>query len=108
MPRTTTLAVVLLGLAGSFTASAEVQTREMNDGMLILEDIPEIPRDIVDELNRFQSMRAAAFRQWDASGDSLYVSTRFREVPQIHRVDMPGGARRQLTFFEEPVGQVAR
>ncbi|MEJ2515684.1 MAG: S9 family peptidase [Gammaproteobacteria bacterium] len=108
MPRMTTLAVVLLGLAGSFTASAEVQTREMNDGMLILEDIPEIPRDIVDELNRFQSMRAAAFRQWDASGDSLYVSTRFREVPQIHRVDMPGGARRQLTFFEEPVGQVAR
>ncbi len=102
------LAVLLFCILAVHDARAEVDRRTLNDGMLVLQDIPEIPRDIVDELNRFQSMRSAAFLQWDAGGDALYVSTRFGEVNQIHLVKMPGGARRQLTFFEEPVGQVVR
>jgi dipeptidyl aminopeptidase/acylaminoacyl peptidase len=36
------------------------------------------------------------------------VRTRFGDVSQIHRVDFPGGARHQLTYFDEPVGQVVR
>ena len=38
----------------------------------------------------------------------VYISTRFGDVNQIHRVDMPGGARHQVTFFDEPVGGVNR
>ncbi|WP_405231260.1 S9 family peptidase [Lentisalinibacter salinarum] len=87
---------------------AEVERRALNDGNLILEDIPAIPQTIVDDLNRYQNVRSAGFLDWTADGESLYVSTRFGEVEQIHRVDMPGGARHQLTFFEEPVSQVSR
>ena len=39
---------------------------------------------------------------------SMFISTRFGAVSQLHRVDMPLGARNQLTFFEEPVGQATR
>jgi dipeptidyl aminopeptidase/acylaminoacyl peptidase len=33
----------------------------------------------------------------------MLIATRFANTPQIHRVRMPGGARTQLTFFDEPV-----
>ena len=34
----------------------------------------------------------------------MLISTRFADVPQIHRVAMPGGARTQLTFFPDRTG----
>ncbi len=34
----------------------------------------------------------------------MLISTRFGNTAQLHLVKMPGGARRQLTFFPEPVG----
>lgn len=33
----------------------------------------------------------------------MLIGTRFANTPQIHRVATPGGARRQITFFAEPV-----
>jgi dipeptidyl aminopeptidase/acylaminoacyl peptidase len=92
--------------AATFTF-AEVETRTLNDGKLILEDIPEIPREIFLDLYRFQNVRAAAFRSWTPDSQSIYVSTRFGDVDSIHRVDMPLGARRQVTFYEEPVGGIS-
>jgi len=103
-PRFAALGPLLL--VGSI-AFAEVETRTLNDGNLILEDIPEIPREVFLDLYRFQNVRAAAFRSWTADSQSLYVSTGFGDVDSIHRVDMPLGARRQVTFFEEPVGGIA-
>ncbi|MEL7184821.1 MAG: prolyl oligopeptidase family serine peptidase [Pseudomonadota bacterium] len=92
----------------SSLAFADVDRRVVNNGNLVLEDIPEIPADVVDDLNRFQNIRSAAFRGWSRDGQSLYVTTRFDDVSSLHRVDMPMGARRQLTFFDEPMGQVTR
>jgi dipeptidyl aminopeptidase/acylaminoacyl peptidase len=86
---------------------ADVDRRTLNDGNLILEDIPEIPKELFLELYRYQNVRAAAFRAWTADSKGLYVSTGFGDVDSIHRVDMPLGARRQITFYEEPVGDVA-
>ena len=34
----------------------------------------------------------------------MLVTTRFGNTPQIHHVKVPGGARTQLTFFNEPIG----
>jgi len=102
------LAVTLVTLLLPQLAAADVVRREMNNGMLVLEDIPEIPREITADLNRYQNVRQALFRGWTPDGKGVYVATRFGEVDQIHRVAMPGGARSQVTFFDEPVGQVAR
>ncbi len=91
----------------SSLAFGEVETRTLNDGNLILEDIPEIPREVFLDLYQFQNVRAAAFRSWAPNSQRLYVSTGFGDVDSIHSVDMPLGARRQVTFFEEPVGGIA-
>src|SRR5690606_8641689 len=49
----------------------------------------------------------ARLEGWIPGGQGLVISTRFGETTQLHTVDQPGGARRQITFFEEPVGGAA-
>jgi len=89
-------------------ALAEPVTRTANNGQLVMEDIPPIPAEIVTDLNRYQNVRSAGFRDWTADSKNIYISTRFGDVSQIHKVDVPGGARRQITFFDEPVGGLTR
>ncbi len=92
----------------SASALAEVTTTETNNGNLVMQDIPEIPASIVSSLNRYQNVRSAGFLDWTEDGNSIFVSTRFGDVSQVHRVGHPGGARQQVTFFDEPVGGVQR
>lgn len=98
------LAVLLLPAL----AAADVDRRTLNDGNLVLENIPEIPREIVDRLNRYQNVRYANFRSWTSDGKGIFVETVFRDVNALHRVDMPLGARRQITFYDEPISGVNR
>jgi len=100
--------LILLSFAAGTLSAAEIQRTEANNGNLIMEDIPPIPAEIVDGLNRYQNVRSASFRDWTADGSGMYISTRFGDVSQIHRVDMPGGARHQVTFYKEPIGGVSR
>ncbi len=108
MLKTGSILLLLTGLLCSFVLADEIVSRTANNGNLIMEDIPEIPRTIIDDLNRYQNVRSAGFVDWTRDGESIYVRTRFGDVSQLHRVDMPGGARRQLTFFDEPIGSVSR
>jgi len=89
-------------------AGAEVPVREANNGNVILEAVPEVPQSIVDQLNRYQNVRSASFQDWSEDGQSVYIATRFGDTQQLHHVAMPGGARRQLTFFREPVAYAGR
>jgi dipeptidyl aminopeptidase/acylaminoacyl peptidase len=89
-------------------ALAEVSRTVANDGNLVMEDIPPIPQSIVANLNRYQNVRSANLRDWAEDGQGVYISTRFGDVSQIHHVRQPGGARTQLTFFDEPVGALSR
>ena len=87
--------------------AADVTQTFANDGKLVMEGVPPIPAEIVDALNRYQNVRSASFRAWTEDGSGIYVSTRFGDVSQLHRVDMPGGARHQLTFSKEPLGRIS-
>ena len=98
----------MLMLLFASAAFADVERRTINDGNLVLEDVPEIPIDVVVDLMRFQNIRSARFRTFSADGESVYVSTGFGDVDSLHRVDMPGGARNQITFYREPVSGVTR
>ncbi|MDH3273995.1 MAG: alpha/beta fold hydrolase [Gammaproteobacteria bacterium] len=89
-------------------AAADAERRVANNGNLVMEDVPEIPADIVDSLNQYQNVRSASFQAWSGDGESLLINTRFGDVGQLHRVDMPMGARHQVTFYNEPVGEVSR
>jgi len=84
----------------------DVQRRTANDGQLLLEGIPQIPASLPQILSRYQNVRSARFAGWTKDSKSIFIKTRFDHVTQLHLVDMPGGARYQLTFGEEPIGEV--
>lgn len=92
----------------AFQAAENDNTRTLNNGNLVLENIPPIPARIGEQLTRFQNVRSAAFRSFTHDGDAIYISTRFGDVAQIHKVSEAGGYRQQLTFFDEPVGGISR
>ena len=103
--------ILLVGaaaLAASVALAADVARSTANNGNLVMEDVPPIPQSVVEDLNRYQNVRSAGFAGWDRGGEGIYVSTRFGDVPQLHYVGHPGGARTQLTFFDEPLGGVSR
>jgi dipeptidyl aminopeptidase/acylaminoacyl peptidase len=89
-------------------AAADVSRRAVNDGNLVMEDVPGIPAATVAALNRYQNVRSAGFLDWTRDGQGILISTRFGDVSQVHRVVQAGGTRSQLTFFSEPVGNVRR
>jgi len=97
--------MVFLLMAASISAT-EVQRRTANDGQLLLEDIPSFPPSLAQTLNRYQNIRSARIIGWSEDSNSIYIKTRFGPVSQLHRVEIPGGARIQLTFADEPVGEV--
>ena len=86
--------------------AASITRTEANNGNLVMEDVPPIPAEIVDDLNRYQDVRSANFEGWLEDSAGLFISTRFANVDQLHRVDAPGGARHQVTFHDEPIGGV--
>jgi len=71
---------------------------------LVVEGIPAIPVELAESVRRYTESRGAAFVDWHPERREMLISTRFGNTSQIHEVRMPGGARRQLTFFSEPVG----
>jgi dipeptidyl aminopeptidase/acylaminoacyl peptidase len=95
--RILTLLAILLSLNAYATDVPRV-TR----GSLAIEGIPEIPPELVQRLRRYQFSRSALFSGWTPDG-KITISTRFGNTSQLHVVDQPMGARRQLTFFDEPV-----
>jgi dipeptidyl aminopeptidase/acylaminoacyl peptidase len=71
---------------------------------LVTEGIPEIPAGIVEAVGRYTEFRSASFAGWHPVKREMLISTRFGDTPQLHEVRMPGGSRRQLTFFADRVG----
>lgn len=102
------LGISLALLMQCVAATAQVTTTETNNGNLVMQDVPAIPDALVASLNRYQNVRSASFLDWTLEGDGIYISTRFGDVSQVHRVSHPGGAREQITFFAEPIGGLQR
>jgi dipeptidyl aminopeptidase/acylaminoacyl peptidase len=105
------LAVSVLALAGT-SASAQSPAAP-HDGVVreevgnrISENIPAIPAELLERLNRYQNTRGAGFAGWTKDGCVL-ISTRFAETAQAHRVCQPMGMREQLTFYPEPLGEIS-
>ena len=65
--------------------------------------MPPIRGALVDQVRPYTEYRSAGLADWHPSRREMLIATRFASTPQIHRVRMPGGARTQLTFFDEPV-----
>ncbi|WP_147653333.1 S9 family peptidase [Vulcaniibacterium gelatinicum] len=105
--RTCLLAFALLALApAAFAQGADAPAVvRQEQGNRITEDIPPIPPELLERLERYLNTRGAALAGWTADG-CLLVSTRFAETAQAHRVCQPLGMREQLTFYPEPLGSL--
>jgi dipeptidyl aminopeptidase/acylaminoacyl peptidase len=75
-------------------------------GNLTFENIPEVPEGLADKLDGYLSARQATPLGFSPKGQ-LLIATRFGDVDQLHLVERPGGAQRQLTFLHEPITQAA-
>lgn len=70
---------------------------------LVVENIPEISSSYVNEVKNYTESRAASLLSIHPTKKEMLISTRFGNSNQVHEVKMPGGDRKQITFFEEPV-----
>jgi dipeptidyl aminopeptidase/acylaminoacyl peptidase len=92
------------GLAAGVLFAAEDLPLPEN---LVADQVPPIAAALRADAGRYLEFRAAAFNGWHPVRRELLVVTRFAETPQLHQVRQPGGARRQLTFTDEPVAGAA-
>jgi dipeptidyl aminopeptidase/acylaminoacyl peptidase len=91
---------ICLVLLTSYSAEAQ-DRREV--GNMVLEDVPKTPAAITSRIQQYQSTRSASFADWLPNDAGMLISTRFGNTTQLHTINGPGGARNQISFFDEPV-----
>ncbi len=74
---------------------------------LTVEGIPVLPSSLVSEVRSYTESRGAGLSQWHPLRKEMLIGTRFGNSNQFHYVKFPGGDRKQITFFEEPVGEAS-
>jgi dipeptidyl aminopeptidase/acylaminoacyl peptidase len=98
--------LLLLLAAPLLTDSRAFAVTRVERGNLTFENIPQAPADLADNLAGYLNARQALPLGWSPKGQ-LLIATRFADVDQLHLVEQPGGARRQLTFLHEPITEAA-
>ncbi|TYP71598.1 S9 family peptidase [Aquimarina intermedia] len=93
---------ILICLFVAVFNSIEAQNRK-EVGNMILENVPEIPEEITTRIQQYQNTRSASFVDWLPNDEGILISTQFGNTSQLHTVLQAGGARNQITFFDEPV-----
>jgi dipeptidyl aminopeptidase/acylaminoacyl peptidase len=97
--RVSVAAMLALPLVWSAAAAEQRQV-----GQFILDGIPEWDPAIGERLEQYNNARSASLSDISSDGSYILISTRFGETSQLHLVDRPMGMRRQITFYDEPVG----
>jgi dipeptidyl aminopeptidase/acylaminoacyl peptidase len=92
--------------ASLLTDSRAFAVTHVERGNLTFENIPQAPAELVEKLDRYLNGRQATPLGWSPKGQ-LLIATRFADVEQLHLVEQPGGALRQLTFLHEPITEAA-
>lgn len=102
------LAALALPLAPVFAQEADKPADVApKPAALVADGMPDIPADLAAATRPYMENRGASFVGWNPADKSMLISTRFGNTSQIHRVAMPMGDRKQLTFEAEPVGSAA-
>ncbi|HEU0369691.1 MAG TPA: hypothetical protein VFR42_10795, partial [Candidatus Acidoferrum sp.] len=95
----TACAVVVL--AGAAVAAQEATITPPES--IVAEGVPKIAAAVAETAGRYGAYRSAGLADWNPTKREMLIATRFGDTPQLHLVSMPGGARRQLTFFTDAV-----
>jgi dipeptidyl aminopeptidase/acylaminoacyl peptidase len=98
--------LLLLLAAALLTDLRAFAATRVERGNLTFEDIPQAPAELAEKLDGYLNARQATPLGWSPKGQ-LLIATRFADVDQLHLVEQPGGALRQLTFMHEPITEAA-
>ncbi len=90
---------MLLSAAAVLAQTGEIVPNEN----LLADGIPGIPAAIAEAVRPYTEFRSASFASWHPTRREMLITTRFADTPQVHLVKMPGGDRRQVTFFPDRV-----
>ncbi len=71
---------------------------------LIVENISEISKDLATKVKKYSEARGASIVAIHPLKEEVIITTRFGATNQLHKVAQPMGARKQFTFFDEPLG----
>jgi dipeptidyl aminopeptidase/acylaminoacyl peptidase len=107
------LVALVLGAAAVATSAAQSPTTPLpvqglpaqSRGALIFDGVPPLDPTLSARVTDYLVGRDASFLAW-LPDDSLLVSTRFADTPQVHRVIAPLGMREQLTWYPDPITKV--
>src|SRR5437588_11865245 len=110
--RTRSIALSLLALAAAsvLAQTHAVEASSATNAVLpvpenfVVDGIPPIPLSVVDNVRRYTEFRSGSFQSWDPVQRRMLIETRFADAAQVHMVAFPGGDRRQLTFYPDPIG----
>lgn len=100
--------LVALGVVALLTACVSTGTdpatgsARHQEGGPIMEGVPHLADGFEQRLAGDPDVHSAILHGWLPGGVAL-VGTRFGETAQVHQMARPMGARRPLTFFDEPV-----
>ena len=98
------LAALLVIVVGPARA---VDGDRVADVTQIASNVPSVPADLAERVQRYGDARGAVFSGWLADGSGMLVSTRSGATTQVHRVDRAGGAITLLTTDDDPVSSIA-
>jgi dipeptidyl aminopeptidase/acylaminoacyl peptidase len=96
----TLLILVLLYSIPSFTLAQDTIVPGDN---LVIDGIPKIPLSLAQEVSRYSEFRRARFVDWHPLRKEMLINTRLGNTYQLHHVKFPGGARSQLTFYDDNI-----
>jgi dipeptidyl aminopeptidase/acylaminoacyl peptidase len=105
MKRLILLFAIPMTLAALLTCGARAQSGVIVPGdNLVVEGLPAIPASLADDVGRYTEFRSASLSSWHPTRREMLINTRFSDTNQVHQIQMPGGARKQLTFSRERSG----
>lgn len=64
---------------------------------------PDVSQELAQKASAYTEARDARFQSWNPLHRSMLIRTRFADVPGVHELTQPMGARRQITFLREPI-----
>lgn len=94
--------ILVAALFAAAAAGAQNAVVAPNEN-LVVEGIPQIPASLAATAGSYSEYRSATLDDWHPVRREMLIRTRFADTNQLHVVERPGGARRQITFFADAV-----
>jgi dipeptidyl aminopeptidase/acylaminoacyl peptidase len=83
--------------------SQQSTNKEISTENLIIENIPEIPKELAQQVKKYSESRGAYLTAVHPKTGEIIIRTRFSSTSQLHYVTQALGMRKQITFYDEPV-----